>query len=142
MKYFLISSNPSYPAPPKIINWFRALPHNLPKWILLEMEEKKDIIFMDVLSFPYFLVSEMIKEVIEIYDSTIEWKRVVLFERKYQQNQLYYLPILQEIERAKVEDQVIFKIGGETNQPIAIRLDLAESILRRDPWGISLSEQN
>ena len=76
-------------------------------------------------------------------------------------SKLYYLPILQEIECLsekselmpnrygivkavldlnKVGEHSIFKIGGVFDDYYVVRLDVAESFLRREAVGISLTE--
>lgn len=162
MKYFLIHAEEEANPIPVITNWHnkininyikKGMAYNIPKWTILEIKNNSETIFTDILSYPFFIVSEMVKEVIEFYDSTMEWKRLILFDKLNQVNQLYYLPILEEINLFEKENKEhlmlsmeqeknlpVFKVNKRKNSGIVVRLDLIESILRRNPIGISLTE--
>ena len=67
------------------------MPHLLP-------ESNKETIFTDVLSIPFFLVSARIKQVIQMYDSSIILKELVLLDKTNERAERYFIPIFDELE--------------------------------------------
>ncbi len=169
MRYYIIHKHPSYENAPQLIGWSAAIDvrnicpgksHLLKSRQLFMIRGNPRTVFTDVISHPFFLVSETVKQTIEMYDKSILYKQAVLLDAKHEQAVLYYLPILRRIDclksasrlnrdrsvihkavldKAKIGDEVIFKIGNVGGSHIVIRLDLAESILRRETRGIGLN---
>ena len=90
MKYFLIEADRRISNIPKILSWYEKFDirniclknaHKLPARELLFLESNKETIFTDVLSIPFFLVSARIKQVIQMYDSSIILKELVLLDK-------------------------------------------------------------
>ena len=167
MVYFLVSAEMKG-SEPQIMNWFQTIDPqditparagNIPKWTRLPM--KNGTIFPDILTMPCLLVSSMVHGVLRLYDPQIQYKRIVLFERSKQGRALYYLPILPDcdcllpeselsvdkskilrgvIDLAKTDRRPVIKLDGVTTSHVAFRLDVVESILRRDAKGMKLTE--
>jgi len=99
------------------------------------------------------------KKIIEKYDRNIVFKTLVLIDSLHDRQENYSLPIFEEIEclsdkaelnlnktvvkkivlnKEKIKDKKIFKIKESSKPLIVIRLDVAESLLRRDFRGIKL----
>lgn len=168
MRYFIVEVNPAYQSAPVIINWYGKFDvrminpkehHKLPKRKLLMIQNYKNTVFTDIITFPFLLVSEKVYDVIKIYEPRTPFKQIVLLDSVNQAAQLYYLPILavcdclsekselnldkSVIRRAVIEpeetqDKSFFRIGGVKNAYYVMRLDLAESLLRRDVKGLGL----
>ena len=170
MKYFLLETDTKNNLVPRIKNWYskidrryinKEVSYKLPDWMLLDIESNRNTIFPDVISFPFFMFSEKFKNVIELYDSKMEYKKLVLFDKENVLYQLYFLPILDEIDcmvkkidnsksesmidngvllRDKVSDEVFFRIKNKYKFYVVVRLDVVESLIRRNPIGLKLKE--
>lgn len=168
MQYFILKLHPAFTHAPNIINWYNVFDvrkihpetaEQIPYRNLLEIRPDEAIIFTDIITSPYLLVSTLVKKVLTVYEPLLEYKDVVVLDKVNKQYALYYLPILETVDclhhtslfnldhsiikkavfdRQKTEDKSIFRIGGVKDTYIAIRLDLAESLLRRKATGIHL----
>ena len=167
MAYFLVKTE-MIGSIPQVMNWFQKMSPqditperagNIPKWTRLPM--KSGTIFPDVLTIPSLLVSSMVHGVLRLYDPQIQYKRIVLFEKGKKGTVLYHLPILPDcdcllpeselsIDKSEILRGVIdlektgrcplIKLGGVTTSHVAFRLDVVESLLRRDAKGFKLTE--
>ncbi|MFR4350210.1 MAG: hypothetical protein ACLT3H_00910 [Roseburia sp.] len=170
MKYFLIKTDPIYATAPDIRNWLGVFEkrdvhldrhHKIKDRFLLKIEPGKNTVFTDLISMPVLMVTEKLRDVIRMYEPTTPFKEVVLLDYSRGISKLYYLPILQEpaclsemseltpnrygivkavLDLNKVGEHSIFKIGGIFDDYYVVRLDVAESFLRREAVGISLTE--
>ena len=170
MKYFLIEADRRISNIPKILSWYEKFDirniclknaHKLPARELLFLESNKETIFTDVLSIPFFLVSARIKQVIQMYDSSIILKELVLLDKTNERAERYFIPIFDELEclhedsefnmdRSKIKKIVlsrkaigessIFRIADYEKQYVIGNLDIVESILRRNCVGLQLTE--
>lgn len=169
MKYFLIKQDHRYINTPFILNLFERIDkrniskegaRNIPPITVLYVKPNPDNQYTDILDRQLFLVSEKLKKLLEKYESFLEFKTMVLIDQENCKTIQYYLPIFDKIaclsEKSQLNldksvinkiiltesvigDKSIFKIDGVTNTYIIIRLDIAESILRRDFKGITLT---
>ena len=81
MKYFeLTLDRDTYKTAPKLINWYRVQDVRLIKWEsyhklqkrqIYNIEPSSETIFTDIVSFPFLLVSTMVKDVIEMYGDEV-----------------------------------------------------------------------
>ena len=170
MKYFLIKMDQKFDTAPEIRDWFDKIKHedicaershNIEKRQLLFIESNPNTVFPDILSFPFFLVSETVRNVIYSYDPNTIFKELILLDSKYAKTHIYYLPILRErdclsdssiltrdkssvlhavIDAEKVGDNAIFSLATLSDLNVAVRLDFVESILRRGVKGVFLEE--
>ncbi|MEC0127799.1 hypothetical protein [Paenibacillus pabuli] len=120
--------------------------------------EGKDRIIPDLIDRPVVLMSDPLKKVIEMYDDDALFKCVVLAHPAEEMQQTYWLLLVDRLEclsdlteydpwgrpsriiidRKMAKGHAVFRIAGIDDQRLVINLDIAESILRRDLWGISL----
>lgn len=160
-EYFLISQDKRYRNTPVIGQFFERYYPNLfcPKEcskipdrnvVYAQSEKKTD--FIDILSGPICLVSEAMKRVLEAYDDTICFKMFFVLNTLADQGELYYAPILPEIDciqpevkgvdklmidLVKAADTCIFRAYGDSfRNKLVINLEVAESLLRREFKGI------
>lgn len=168
MNYFFIEADSIYETMPVINNWYGKIDerfiklgqsYKLPDRELLFIQGNPNTQFIDVLSYPFFMVSSLVKEVIQKYEPKTIFKEIVLLDSENTLTQIYYYPILQEydclsdkseinldrshIRRAifdcdKIPDCSIFRLSNVKKSYVAIRLDLVESLLRRGSRGIKL----
>lgn len=169
MKHFIIEAESRNPLP-EIINWYKKINprhindqdfYHIKKWTLLDIKISKETIFPDILSDPYFLLSADATKVVESYEPDMQMIQVRLFSQKDQVNLPYYLPILPVIDclseqsefihgdvdikkgilmESKTEGRTLFQLAGIDTQRVVIRLDLLESLLRREAVSIRAQE--
>uniref|UniRef100_UPI0006D0E029 hypothetical protein n=1 Tax=Clostridium sp. NkU-1 TaxID=1095009 RepID=UPI0006D0E029 len=113
---------------------------------------EKQLDYVDVLDHQLFLVSEGIKRVLSIYDPSLIFKNLFLLNNLDGSYFNYYAPLFTEVDclpemykimthrnklekliiKAKaVEDYSVCKVAGIDTDIVIIRLDVAESLLRR-----------
>ena len=109
--------------------------------------------YVDVLDRQLFLVSEEVKKVFSIYERSLQFKTVCILNNLDGSSCNYYAPLFVKVDclpdeykavrnRNKLEnliikvgaaeDHSVFKIAGIDTDIIIIRLDVAESLLRRN----------
>jgi len=170
MRYFLIETDKNYVYAPQIKNWFKQIDvrdlkkgsyDKIPKRLLLRLIENPNTLFTDVITTPFFLVSKIVKEVAEKFEPNLHFKEFVLLDQMYGKAVEYFLPTLDEIDCLteesefnldhsiltkividldKVGDNSIFVLSGVKNRYVVVRLDFAESMLRRNAIGFCLKE--
>lgn len=171
MRYYSMKLERNFSYAPSLTNCFlkfdarnisKEKGYLLPKRELLGIRANKETIFTDIVTAPFLLVSEAVKEILEAYEPTLKYKEMVLLDTDTPKYALYYLPILDiidclsreqtkfnamgvtilemAIDKDKVPDKSIFKLVNGTANYILVRLDLAESLLRRDLLGIGLTK--
>jgi hypothetical protein len=168
MRYFRLALNPRYDVAPTLRGWFgkydarfidEHASHKLPDRELLLVEPYADTVFPDVLSFPFFLTTERVLDAIRMYAPNTVAKQVILLDGVYGKSEIYFMPILESLDcfhadterngdgktfkrlvlaRGKLRGKAIFRPKGASHTIAIVRLDLAESILRRDARGIGL----
>lgn len=164
MKYFEILVDENY-IPPCPIEWYGKLDkkalegkkvYELPRHYIFSVERHQQMVFTDIITFPCFMISEKLKEIIQKYDPHIRYTRIIFYDRMRGESKEYYLPILEErederkagssladiliLKQKNIENSVIFAIRQKQQTRIIMRIDLLESILRRDAIGIGINE--
>jgi predicted RNA-binding protein len=124
----------------------------------LFLTEKKENEYVDYIERPGLLISDNLKEVFEKYKEEIISRPVVLSDKKNKKQTVYWQIAIKAIDcisdksefdkngtlkklvidEKKAGLKRIFKVKGILENIIIIRLDVAESILRRDFTGIAL----
>lgn len=114
--------------------------------------------YVDFIQDPGPLVSDGLKLILEKYQPQLFFKPVVLADRERQRQTLYWLMVPDRvnclsadceinkdgtvkrlvIDERKVNRAKVFRVAGIMEQYTLIRLDVAESLLRRDFYGIRL----
>lgn len=171
MRYYSMKLERSFSYAPSLNNCFlkfdarnisKEKGYLLPKRELLGIRASRETVFTDIVTAPFLLVSEAVKEILEAYEPTIKYKEMVLLDTETPKYALYYLPVLDVVDclsrektkfnlmgvtilemaldRDKIPDKSIFKLVNDLESYILVRLDLAESLLRRDLLGIGLTK--
>jgi hypothetical protein len=168
VRFFLLAQDERYTNAPHLINWFWRLDvrdihrkryRRIPARTVLPIAPDEAVGFLDVLTSPFFLASKVLRDVIGMYDKGIPFRQVVLLDSEHGLAELYYLPILEEVDclseesetsptasvirravfkREPIGQRPIFQIGDGDARHIVVRLDLAESALRRGAKGFLL----
>lgn len=166
MKYFLVEVHEQYIAPVPV-GWYgiidkktlsRKSPHQIARHLLFSVEGNMQMVFTDVLTLPCFMVSETVRNVIRKYDPFVYFVRIILLDKEHRQSMAYYIPYLDtlqytlkknidkkgkpyfEVDKKNVEEKVIMEITDGYHSHVIMRMDLVESILRRQTIGIGLQE--
>jgi len=109
--------------------------------------------YPDYIDYPVKLVSEKLKKIMVKYQKDALMKTVVLIEKEKQRQKIYYYILPPQLDCAaennnmaadddrlvldqeKIGSSRIFQVVGK-RQDLIVRLDVAESILRRNPNGV------
>ena len=161
MKYYIITVDRNY-VPPSPAGWYGHLDRravlsgkirNISRFTLFPLEKHMQMVFTDVITFPCFMVSGMIRDVIKKYDPFMRFARVIFYDRERKQSMAYYIPFLDRsdllkkdrfgnpaVERSEIKSRVIMELTDQVSSCVIMRLDLLESILRRGAVGIGAGE--
>lgn len=127
---------------PRIVQWqdkvdlpklYREGCQSLPRMLMLDMETGIDFFYPDFLFHPVLLVSREAMEVICLYEEGMAFCFCALFDRKREEGIAYYCPVLPE-----EEGHVLYRKRKGNGFEYRVRLDLAESLLRREASGFML----
>lgn len=144
MEYFLLKTQSGNPVP-QICSWYGKLDERkltrqhykeLPGCVLLDMKTGMDILYPDMITEPFLLVSKGVMDVIKMYEKDMPFLFAALFDTDKGESVSYYLPILAEGNEEYGE--AIYRIKNKNRWEIRLRLDLAESLLARGAEGMEL----
>ncbi len=168
MNYFLLESDPLYTDAPVISEWksislehiMPGKSHQIPARSILHVVPNTYMTFVDIIEFPFLLISKKCMDVVKIYEPQIVSKQVILLDTENRKKQTYYLPILPHLEclseksilspdkselrkgilnLSKVGTEGIFHISDLSHFYTVVRLDVLESILKRGVRGIKVT---
>ena len=125
---------------------------------ILFMEGNKGSIYPDIIESPVFLISDRLKQLIEPFEDSVIYKRVILSQVREERQAVYWLMVPKtldclsdaseyypngwakkaEIDPAKVGLHRIFQINLLPRPLFIVNLDAAEAIMRREFDGIML----
>lgn len=134
----------------------------LPKLMVAYYVCGKETEIPEVLEHPAFLVSETVRRVFQIYEEEIPFKAIQVYPTIYEKKTapVYELPFIREaaclhpksriapngtveelvLDADKLPGLEIFRVGEILENRIIISLPVAESILRRNPYGVHIEE--
>ncbi|WP_252249171.1 DUF1629 domain-containing protein [Clostridium sp. VAP23] len=168
MDYFLLKQDERYTNTPRLKDMFykintkdinRLNSDKIDDVIIFQVTAEERCEYLDVLDKQLFLISEKMMKIICKYDTDIVFKILPLIDSKRHTQENYYLPIFEDIEalheksefnlnktivkkivlnKKKIKGKKIFRIKESEKTLVVVRLDVAESLLRRKPRGISL----
>ena len=170
MEYFIISQDIAIPDQVlpvgilKVIDRESIKPENIRKMdelaVQFEIKENNKAVYVDFIENPVPLVSDRLKDILSKYEERIFFKPVLLADIKNTRQDVYWLLVPDSIEclsdksefnkngtvknlvldENKVRFRKVFKVKGILENLIIIRLDVAESLLRREFTGIKLKK--
>ncbi|WP_252250536.1 DUF1629 domain-containing protein [Clostridium sp. ZBS13] len=170
MDYFLLKQDERYTNTPRLKDMFHKIntkdinrlnAHKIDDVIIFQVTAEERCEYLDVLDKQLFLISEKMMKIICKYDTDIVFKILPLIDSKRHTQENYYLPIFENIEaldeksefnlnrtivkkivlnKKKIEGKKIFRIKESEKTLVVVRLDVAESLLRRKLRGISLEK--
>lgn len=168
MEYFILQQDERYTDVPVLQNIRQKLDtrhmnrlqaHHIADTTIFHVKGTSNTEYIDVLSNQLFLVSERMRPILEMYEPECLLKIVPLIDLEQNKQIIYYLPIFHELEALsdqsefnldrsvikklilqgnKLNGRRIFRVQESEKPLIIVRLDVAESILRRDLAGIQL----
>lgn len=170
MEYFIISQDIAIPDPVQPVGILKVIdrdlikPENIQKMdelaVQFEIKENSRAVYVDFIESPVPLVSDRLKEILSRYEERIFFKPVLLADIRNTRQDVYWLLVPDSIEclsdksefnkngtiknlvldERKVRFRKVFKVKGILENLIIIRLDVAESLLRREFTGIKLKK--
>ncbi len=171
MDFFLLGCESRGNPVPRVISWrdrmdYHAVLHRelgrLPRRSLLYIEPNAETLFADILTVPFFMVSDLVWEVMGMYGLNRLSRQVILLDGVNGSAESYRMPQREEhgcLQEASVRNRnngalerivldrtqqealpALFRLAGEERDYVIGRLDLVESILRRGARGIRLEE--
>ena len=127
---------------------------------LLHTIESDKSSYPDVLEEPLYMVSQKVREGIELYDETAIYKKVSMVNMPRKKRSEYNVLLVDRIDclhedaefypdksiknlvldRKKIGDRVIFKVKGIGPAYMIVSLDIVESLLRRNCYGVKFTK--
>lgn len=172
MKYFEIQDSPELKYAPQLKDWYGKFDvrdirldrfPKLPDRQLFVVEPSENMVFTDIILFPFLLVSPTVREVIEMYRERCFFRSIILLDQKKNESKLYHLPVLDEtseiqlrniryqngtrtLDEKKMQGQPLvlsrnlFWVRDSIKRHTILSLDMAESLIRRGVTGLGLCE--
>lgn len=126
----------------------------------LYLDERSGECAPDFIKSPVYMVSEMAKGVVDMYEDDLIFKKIVLIHKEEERQLSYYHLLLKEIgaldeeteyypngmvkrmvlSREKIGDHKVFLLGDSKIRLPVVSLEVAESLLRRNAAGIIFQE--
>lgn len=146
MEYLVLKTQKENPIP-RVSSWFGKLDERkltleaykeLPRYFLLDMKTGTDILYPDIMTEPFLMVSKEAADVLRMYEEDIPFLFVVLFDTEKGESVSYHLPILTEgDENCR---KAVYRIRNKNRWEIRVRMDLAESLIYRGAEGIAFEK--
>ena len=126
----------------------------------LYLDESKGECAPDFMKSPVYMISEMVKKVIDMYEDDMIFKKIALIHKTEERELVYFHLLLKEIEaldeateyypngmekrlclnRRKIGNHKIFLLADSKIMLPVISLEVVESLLRRHVMGIMFKE--
>ena len=126
----------------------------------LYLDETKGECAPDFIKSPVYMVSEMTKKVIDMYEDDMMFKKIVLIHKEEESQLVYFHLLLKEIEavdgcseyypngmekrlllnQEKIGDHKAFLLADSRIRLPVVSLEIVESLLRRHVMGITFRE--
>ena len=166
MKFFLLDADDRIEQP-HFLDWHEKMrPKQQAAWDIPRLSNfavslSGDVDFMDIVSYPYFMISKEFSSLVRMYDETIKFKYAILFDKEHTRHLTYGMPRLEVVDclspeselnrdssvlrravlrKDAVRGRTLFQVGGVKNRYVAASLDLVESAFRREVLGLRIRE--
>lgn len=161
MKYYQIMADTHY-VPPVPVGWYGKIdrktlaekrPYEMPPHLLFQTQNHMQMVFTDVIVFPSLMVSRTVRDVMTRYMPQARFTRVILYDKERKRSRAYYMLLLKSegtvrkgtdgsiaVEKELLGDRAVVKMDSFDKTYIIMRMDIVESILRRETVGIGLKE--
>lgn len=131
----------------------------IPNTTVFYVEEDSVRVYTDIITKPFFLISESFKQLLSVYEPMLRTKKVIFIDREKHHAEIYFLPNLNQVEwhknsewnmdrsvikhavleREKIGNSTLFMLEDCKSQIIIIRSDLLESCLKREFRGFHIT---
>ena len=168
MDYFLLKQDDRYTNVPYLIDVFKNInkknlnlidAHRIQEITVFNVKTDESSLFLDILDNQLFLISDGMEKILSKFNEKVIFKKIALIDHIKKRQGNYSLPIFEEIEalseeaelnlnmteikkivldKEKIKGRKVFKIKEGSKTLIVVRLDVAESLLRRHFMGIKL----
>lgn len=170
MKYYRIEQDEKIHHLPQMMNWFNVINerylhkgyyHMIQDKTVIYIRHDEDVVFPDVIIYPFQCITELIKKKIAQYEPNMGFRTLFLVDKNNKNFQKYFIPFLSEYDcmhnksitnpdRSKINKIVlnkakiphsksIFLLAGVNTRCVIARVDLVEGILRKDVYGLKLT---
>ena len=126
----------------------------------LYLDESKGECAPDFIKSPVYMISEMAKKVIDMYEDDLVFKKIVLIHKSEERQLVYFHLLLKEIEaldagteyypngmekrmvlgKEKIGDHKAFLLADSRIRLPVVSLEVVESLLRRRVMGVQFKE--
>ena len=168
MDYFLLKQDERYINTPQLIGVFKDInkkhinlldAHKIQDIIVFNVKTDLSTEYLDILDTQLFLISSDMEMIMSKFNQNVIYKKIALIDHIQKRQGNYSMPIFEKIEALSEESEFnldrtvvkkivldkdkingikIFQIKESSKTLIVIRLDVAESLLRRHFRGIKL----
>jgi hypothetical protein len=168
MDYFLLKQDERYKDVPVIMQLSSKIDiknlnyediHNVPDTVIFYVKATPESSYLDIMDRDLFLVSEKLKKLLEKYQPDTVFKTIVLIDSENKRQEKYFLPVFKKVDALSpkceftrdksvitklilkkdgIMDYKIFSVSDGVKPTVIVRLDAAESILRRYFKGVCL----
>jgi len=127
---------------------------------VLQTIESDKSVYPDVLEEPIYMVSQMVREVLELYDESAVYKKVSMINTPRNKRTWYNVLLVDRIDclhrdaefypdksikrlvldKEKIAEKTIFKIQGIGPAYMVVTVDIVESLLRRGCYGVRFTK--
>ena len=166
MRFFLLDADDQY-TQPSFLDWYKEMnPKQQAAWDIPRLSKfsvslSVNAVFVDILSHPYLMLTKEFADLVRLYDETIRFNYVMLYDKKNKRHMDYYMPQLEVVDclakdsefnrdgsvlrravlkRGALRHRVLFQIGNVKNRYIVGSLELVESAFRREVLGLRIRE--
>jgi len=166
VRFFLLDADDQY-TQPSFLDWYKEMnPKQQAAWDIPRLSKfsvslSVNAVFVDILSHPYLMLTKEFADLVRLYDETIRFNYVMLYDKKNKRHMDYYMPQLEVVDclakdsefnrdgsvlrravlkRGALRHRVLFQIGNVKNRYIVGSLELVESAFRREVLGLRIRE--
>jgi hypothetical protein len=127
--------------------------------LAFSLYDSQDWEYSAIIDRPVYLVNTGVKNILEKYDRNIKSTPVMFNDVEKMKQHLYWLTEIRAVDcvaeesvfnpdrtirklvldKKKIRDIPVFRIGNILEEYVVVRLDVAESLLRREFYGIGLN---
>lgn len=145
MDYFILQQDYRYYQYPNIVGFNEQYnrrdfvsenAYKIPDRNIVFSNISQKVNYIDYLNTPIILISEKIKKVFSMYDKSLLYKYFCILNNQTSEYGNYYVPIVNT--QKEINGKCIVKLEQQKGEFIVVRLDVAESLLRRNVRGVKL----
>lgn len=119
--------------------------HMLQENYVFGMKTTEETLIPEILTSPFLMVKRELFQVIMMYMPDVKVKYISFIDYEREIYETYIVPVLEVIEyemlpKTDISEKVLFYVSSYNDRYAVARLDLSESILRRNSIGLKVKE--